>query len=1094
MRTTSEKLVQLQKNPQNIRNLCILAHVDHGKTTLADSLVASNGIISQRLSGKVRYMDSREDEQSRGITMKSSAISLHYTHGEEDYLINVIDSPGHVDFSSEVSTAVRLCDGAIILVDVVEGVSPQTHAVLRQAWLEGIKPVLMLNKIDRLITEMHMEPLQAYLHLQQILEQVNVLTSELFTSRLMEKSSEIPNSTDEKDPTDVEASSRDWSIGFEEETDDSDIYFSPDQGNVIFSSALDGWGFSISHFAQLYSAKLGISCSVLNKTLWGNYYLNTKAKRIMKGAQAKGKKPLFVQFVLENLWAVYNAVVIKKDKEMTEKIVKSLNLKISARDSRSDAKVHLQAICGQWLPLSKAVLGMIAEKLPPPINMSKERIEKLMCSNSRSFDSLPQKSQDLKKDFLRCSSSDEVPVIIFVSKMVPVERKLLPQNRQSPLTEAELQEKRRLLLERRAGRLNAEESNGVKLEEKSKENEVNNIDGAKDEKESEHVFVAFARIFSGTVKKGCKLYVLGPKHDPAKILNDREEMSCEESSNLTVSELPTGQHITSFQVEDLYMFMGRELELMEEVPAGNVLGLGGLEDHILKTATLSQTVACPAFTDMYFEASPIVRVALEPTNIMNMPLLEKGLRLLNQADPCVEVLVQETGEHVIVAAGEVHLRRCIDDLTDRYAKCGVNASLPIVPFRETIVEPPKTDMVNEVILETNFIKTSRMRDMEEDEEVIEPGLVELRTPNQKCMLRIRAKALPESVIKILEESTDILKGLQAYIKKEISNKSSAQELVAVNKTLAENVKNLHVQLTDAFNKAGKEWNGFVDHIWSFGPRYVGCNILINHIPDYKRPSIWNYIEGKAGDLRNYDHSIISGFQMASLAGPLCEEPLHGVCFCVEQWDYETDVVNGNAPVDIPHPAVNGEALILERNGTSETDSIVGKELAYGPFSGQLMSTMKEGCRKVFQTQPQRLMAAMYKCNIQATADVLGKLYAVLGKRNGRVLYEDMREGTQVFIIQAVLPIIDSFGFAEDIRKKTSGLASPQLKFSHWEVLDVDPFWEPVTDEEYLHYGEKADSDNLARKYMNTVRKRKGLKVDEKIVEHAEKQRTLKKNK
>lgn len=387
-----------------------------------------------------------------------------------------------------------------------------------------------------------------------------------------------------------------------------------------------------------------------------------------------------------------------------------------------------------------------------------------------------------------------------------------------------------------------------------------------------------------------------------------------------------------------------------------------------------------------------------------------------------------------------------------------------------------------------------MRDMEEDEEVIEPGLVELRTPNQKCMLRIRAKALPESVIKILEESTDILKGLQAYIKKEISNKSSAQELVAVNKTLAENVKNLHVQLTDAFNKAGKEWNGFVDHIWSFGPRYVGCNILINHIPDYKRPSIWNYIEGKAGDLRNYDHSIISGFQMASLAGPLCEEPLHGVCFCVEQWDYETDVVNGNAPMDIPHPAVNGEALILERNGTSETDSIVGKELAYGPFSGQLMSTMKEGCRKVFQTQPQRLMAAMYKCNIQATADVLGKLYAVLGKRNGRVLYEDMREGTQVFIIQAVLPIIDSFGFAEDIRKKTSGLASPQLKFSHWEVLDVDPFWEPVTDEEYLHYGEKADSDNLARKYMNTVRKRKGLKVDEKIVEHAEKQRTLKKNK
>lgn len=1090
MRTTSEKLGQLQKNPQNIRNICILAHVDHGKTTLADSLVASNGIISQRMSGKIRYMDSREDEQLRGITMKSSAISLHYAQREEDFLINVIDSPGHVDFSSEVSTAVRLCDGAIILVDVVEGVSPQTHAVLRQAWLESIKLVLMLNKIDRLITELHMEPLQAYLHLQQILEQVNVLTSELFTSEMMEKTSgNSSNSTNETNPKNLEAQSHDWSIGFEEETDDSHIYFSPDQGNVIFSSALDGWGFSISHFAQLYSEKLGISSSVLNKTLWGNYYLNTKSKRIMRGAQAKGKKPLFVQFVLENLWAVYSAVVIKKDKEMTDKIIKSLNLKISARDSRSDPKVHLQAICSQWLPLSKAVLGMVAEKLPAPINMSKERIEKLMCSNSRSFDSLPQKSQELEKDFLACSSTDDVPVIIFVSKMVPVERKLLPQNRPSPLTEVELQEKRRQVLQRRAERQNAGESADSLKENDEKVTEVNSAN--EENKQSEHVFVAFARIFSGTVRRGCKLYVLGPKHDPAKVLNDCEE-TFSASSNLTVSELSTSQHITSFVVEDIYMFMGRELELMEEVPAGNVLGLGGLEEHVLKTATLSETVACPAFTDMYFEASPIVRVALEPQNIMNMPLLVKGLRLLNQADPCVEVLVQETGEHVIVAAGEVHLRRCIDDLTDRYAKCAINASSPIVPFRETIVEPPKTDMVNEAILQSNIIKTSRMREMEEDEEVIEPGLIELRTPNQKCVIRIRAKPLPESVIKLLENSTDILKSLQVHIKKEISGKNNTHEVKAINETLAENVTNLHKQLEDTFTKAGKEWNGIVDQIWSFGPRYVGCNMLINHIPTYKRPSIWKYVEGKVGALRSFDNSIISGFQMATLAGPLCEEPMHGVCFCVEQWDYETDVVNGNISHSLT--CANGDTMTPERNSTEEKEGGFAKELAYGPFSGQLMSTMKEGCRKVFQTQPQRLMAAMYKCNIQATADVLGKLYAVLGKRNGRVLYEDMREGTQVFIIQAVLPIIDSFGFAEDIRKKTSGLASPQLTFSHWEVVDVDPFWEPVTDEEYLHFGEKADSENLARTYMNTVRKRKGLKVDEKIVEHAEKQRTLKKNK
>ncbi|KAK5936049.1 hypothetical protein CgunFtcFv8_021351 [Champsocephalus gunnari] len=400
--TSLDRIVALQKNPANIRNLCILAHVDHGKTTLADCLVASNGIISSRLAGKLRYLDSREDEQIRGITMKSSAISLHHRNGDQDYLLNLIDSPGHVDFSSEVSTAVRLCDGAIVVVDAVEGVCPQTQVVLRQAWLENIRPVLVINKIDRLILELKLSSQEAFIHLQKILEQVNAVTGSLFTSKVLEERAEKEKKKeDEKNEKEVETLTRDqvydWSAGLEE-ADDSQLYFSPDQGNVVFASAIDGWGFSIQQFAHIYSQKMGIKAEVLLKTLWGDYYLNAKAKRIMKGAQAKGKKPLFVQLVLDNIWSLYDAVVTRRDKDKVEKVVSSLGVKLMSRDSRhSDPKVLLSAICSQWLPVSQAVLAMVCEKLPSPLDITEERVEKLMSVGARIFESLPEQTQELKR-------------------------------------------------------------------------------------------------------------------------------------------------------------------------------------------------------------------------------------------------------------------------------------------------------------------------------------------------------------------------------------------------------------------------------------------------------------------------------------------------------------------------------------------------------------------------------------------------------------------------------------------------------------------------------------------------------------------------
>ena len=146
--------------------------------------------------------------------------------------------------------------------------------------------------------------------------------------------------------------------------------------------------------------------------------------------------------------------------------------------------------------------------------------------------------------------------------------------------------------------------------------------------------------------------------------------------------------------------MGKELEELDEVPAGNIVGIRGLQKHVLKTATLSNNLFCPSFCDLTLMATPILRVAVETKSTADMPKLVKGLKLLNQADACVQVVVQENGEHVLVTLGEVHLERCIYDLETQYSKCPVSVSAPIVPFRETVVPQATVDMVNEAIVTT----------------------------------------------------------------------------------------------------------------------------------------------------------------------------------------------------------------------------------------------------------------------------------------------------------------------------------------------------------------------------------------------------------
>jgi len=170
-----EQVTELMDKPEQIRNIGIVAHIDHGKTTLSDNLLAGAGMISEEIAGKACWMDSDEEEQARGITIDSSNVSMVHTYGDKDYLINMIDTPGHVDFGGDVTRAMRAVDGAVVLVDAVEGTMPQTETVLRQALKEGVKPVLFINKVDRLINELKVDEMEMQIRLGKVIDKVNKL-------------------------------------------------------------------------------------------------------------------------------------------------------------------------------------------------------------------------------------------------------------------------------------------------------------------------------------------------------------------------------------------------------------------------------------------------------------------------------------------------------------------------------------------------------------------------------------------------------------------------------------------------------------------------------------------------------------------------------------------------------------------------------------------------------------------------------------------------------------------------------------------------------------------------------------------------------
>jgi elongation factor 2 len=387
---TIEEIRLLMEKQNNIRNMSVIAHVDHGKSTLTDSLLSEAGIIAMEQAGDTRLTDTRTDEQERGITIKSTGISLYYEltgemlekfGGPRDgnhYLINLIDSPGHVDFSSEVTAALRITDGALVVVDCVEGVCVQTETVLRQALEERIKPILTVNKLDRCFFELKLEGEEAYLNFRRVIENVNVV---------------MATYADEK-------------------TGETQVY--PDKGNVSFSAGLHGWAFTLTTFANIYALKFGVEPDKMIGRLWGDNFFDTTSKKWYRNEGVSSTCIRgFVKLVYDPIKTIIDAAVhhqIERLSKITDQL--GINGILRTEDREMTGKPLMKRVLQSWIPAHKALLEMIVYHLPSPAAAQKYRYETLY--KGPLDDRYAKSIQD-------CNPNG--PLVMYVSKMIPTSDK-----------------------------------------------------------------------------------------------------------------------------------------------------------------------------------------------------------------------------------------------------------------------------------------------------------------------------------------------------------------------------------------------------------------------------------------------------------------------------------------------------------------------------------------------------------------------------------------------------------------------------------------------------------------------------------------------
>ena len=615
------------------------------------------------------------------------------TPGNE-FLINLIDSPGHVDFSSEVTAALRVTDGALVVVDCVEGVCVQTETVLRQALTERIKPVVIINKVDRALLELQVSKEDLFQSFLRTIENVNVIVSTYHDPAL------------------------------------GDVQVYPDQGTVAFGSGLHGWGFTLRQFANRYAKKFGVDKEKMMAKLWGDNFFNPATKKWTKTANTDDGKPLeraFNMFVLDPIFKIFEAVM-NFDQPSITNMLEKLDIKLTQAERDVEGKkALLKVIMRKFLPAGDSLLEMIVINLPSPATAQRYRVETLYEGPMDDESAVGIRDCD-----------PNGPLVLYVSKMVPTSDK---------------------------GR-----------------------------------FYAFGRVFSGTVRSGPKIRIQGPNYIPGK----KEDLFVK-------------------SIQRTILMMGRYIEPIEDCPAGNIVGLVGIDQFLLKSGTLTTSETAHNMRVMRFSVSPVVQVAVEVKNAADLPKLVEGLKRLSKSDPCVQAWISDTGEHIVAGAGELHLEICLkvrifhplshecllkfvfQDLEEDHAGVPLKKSDPVVPYCETVKA------------ESSIVALSKSQ-------------------NKHNRLYVKAMPIDEELTKAIEAGTI----------------NARDDFKVRGRILADTYG---WDVTDARK------------IWCFGPETTGPNLLVD-------------VTKGVQYLNEIKDSCVAAFQWATKEGVCAEENMRGVRFNV----------------------------------------------------------------------------------------------------------------------------------------------------------------------------------------------------------------------